>query len=190
MHLTSLKSNSSRVRAPDPQSAADCEIDEALWAAYRRSDKSAVTKQLLRRYITMATAAGTLCRIKREPGAFPVQYLGANVPRAWAPGACFTGYKRSSDWPRMLTRNLFMWIRNCRAGCPTSRSTTCALTRAPITLRFWKENKETRHEVLALEDLLVQRRSGPRNLPNERAQLTLNGRFQDHRERGLASGLV
>jgi len=32
-----------------------------------------------------------------------------------------------------------------------------------ITLRFWKENKETRHEVLALEgDLLVQRRSGPR----------------------------
>jgi hypothetical protein len=29
---------------PDSQSAADYEIDEALWAAYRRHDKSAVTK--------------------------------------------------------------------------------------------------------------------------------------------------
>jgi len=59
MRLASLKSNSSRVRTPHPQSAADCEIDEALWAAYRRSDKSAVTKQLLRRYLKTATAAGT-----------------------------------------------------------------------------------------------------------------------------------
>jgi len=59
MRLTSLKSNSSRPRLPDSRSAADCEIDEALWAAYRRSDKSAVTKQLLRRYLMTATAAGT-----------------------------------------------------------------------------------------------------------------------------------
>ena len=89
MSLTSLKSNSSRVRAPDPQSDADCEIDEALWAAYRRSDKSAVTKQLLRRYLTAATVAGLYAGIKREPGAFPVQYLGANVPQAWAAGSVF-----------------------------------------------------------------------------------------------------
>jgi len=59
MRLTSLKSNSSRPRLPDSRTAAECEIDEALWAAYRRSDKSAVTKQLLRRYLTTATAAGT-----------------------------------------------------------------------------------------------------------------------------------
>jgi len=54
MSLTSLESNSSQVRAPDPQSADDCEIVEALWAAYRPYDKSAVTKQLLRRYLTAA----------------------------------------------------------------------------------------------------------------------------------------
>ena len=27
--------------------------------------------------------------IKREPGTFPVQYLGANVPQAWAAGSVF-----------------------------------------------------------------------------------------------------
>ena len=59
MRLTYLKSKSSRVRAPDPRSAADYEIDEALWAAYRRYDKSAVTKQLLRRYLTADAAVAT-----------------------------------------------------------------------------------------------------------------------------------
>src|SRR6188474_2006684 len=53
------KSNSSRPRLPDSRSAADCEIDEALWAAYRRYDKSAVTKQLLRRYLTAGAAVAT-----------------------------------------------------------------------------------------------------------------------------------
>jgi hypothetical protein len=70
MRLTSLKSKSSRVRALDPQSAADCEIDEALWAAYRRDDKSAVTKQLLRRYLTTVTAVACCSHgpIDRLPG--------------------------------------------------------------------------------------------------------------------------
>jgi hypothetical protein len=53
------KSNSSRPRLPDSRSAADCEIDEALWAAYRRYDKSAVTKQLLRRYLTAGAAVAS-----------------------------------------------------------------------------------------------------------------------------------
>ena len=39
-------------RPPFSRSASDYEIDEALWAAYRRYDKSAVTEQLLRRYLT------------------------------------------------------------------------------------------------------------------------------------------
>ena len=63
------KSNSSRVRTPHPQSAADCEIDGALWAAYRRYDKSAVTKQLLRRYLTTLTAVA--CCIHGPAGRRP-----------------------------------------------------------------------------------------------------------------------
>jgi len=88
IRLISVKSKSSRISAPDPQSAADCEIDEALWAAYRRYDKSAVTKQLLRRYLTTVTAvaceATALWAISleydealRETGSRPV---AANLP--------------------------------------------------------------------------------------------------------------
>jgi hypothetical protein len=69
MRLASLKSNSSRVRTPHPQSAADCEIDEALGAAYRRYDKGAVTKQLLRRYLMTVTAVA--CCIHGPAGRRP-----------------------------------------------------------------------------------------------------------------------
>ncbi|PYJ28067.1 MAG: hypothetical protein DME80_07415 [Verrucomicrobia bacterium] len=50
------KPSLAHVRARHPRSAFDHEIDEALWAAYRRYDKSAVTQNLLRRYLTTAKA--------------------------------------------------------------------------------------------------------------------------------------
>ena len=50
------KSNLTRLRGRHARSASEHEIDEALWAAYRRYDKSAVTQNLLRRYLTLAKA--------------------------------------------------------------------------------------------------------------------------------------
>ena len=50
------KPSLARVMARRPRSAFDHEIDEALWAAYRRYDKSAVTQNLLRRYLVKAKA--------------------------------------------------------------------------------------------------------------------------------------
>jgi hypothetical protein len=49
MALTLSKSNCSGVSPPDSESAAGRNIDEALWTAYHRHDKSAVTENLLRR---------------------------------------------------------------------------------------------------------------------------------------------
>jgi hypothetical protein len=51
-----LTRNSWRLRTPDSLSVADCELDEALWAAYRRYDKAAVMNQLLDRYLPPVTA--------------------------------------------------------------------------------------------------------------------------------------
>jgi len=39
------------VKPSHPNPTPDYETDEALWAAYRRFDKSAVTAKLLRRYL-------------------------------------------------------------------------------------------------------------------------------------------
>jgi hypothetical protein len=50
------KSNPPHVKPSHPNRTPDCETDEALWAAYRRYDKSAVTAKLLRRYLWAAKA--------------------------------------------------------------------------------------------------------------------------------------
>jgi glycogen debranching enzyme len=88
---------------------------------------------------------------RREPGAFPVQYLGANVPQAWAAGSVFhllqaiLGLDADAH-----TRTLYVdpvlpsWLpdiilHNLRFG--TSK----------VTLRFWKDKDETRYEVFSAE---------------------------------------
>jgi glycogen debranching enzyme len=88
---------------------------------------------------------------KREPGAFPVQYLGANVPQAWASGSNFhllrailgleaDAHKKTLYVDPVLPRWLpDITLNNLRVGTST------------VTLRFWTENNKTRYEVLSGE---------------------------------------
>jgi hypothetical protein len=52
MALTLSKSNCSGVSPPDSESAAGRNIDEALWTAYHRYDKSAVTENYFAVYLS------------------------------------------------------------------------------------------------------------------------------------------
>ena len=86
---------------------------------------------------------------KREPGAFPVQYLGANVPQAWAAGSVFhlmrailglnaDAHKKTLYVDPVLPQWLpDITLHDLRVGG------------SKVTLRFWTENNETRYEVLA-----------------------------------------
>src|SRR6266542_2736310 len=88
---------------------------------------------------------------KREPGAFPVQYLGANVPQAWAAGSVFhllqailgleaDAHKKTLYVDPVLPHWLSdITLHNVRVGTSTA------------TLRFWTENSNTRYEVLSAE---------------------------------------
>jgi glycogen debranching enzyme len=88
---------------------------------------------------------------RREPGAFPVQYLGANVPQAWAAGSVFhllrailglgaDAHKKTLYVDPVLPAWLSdITLHNLRVGAST------------VTLRFWTENNETRYEVLSCE---------------------------------------
>ena len=85
---------------------------------------------------------------KREPGAFPVQYLGANVPQAWAAGSVFhllqailgldaDAHKKTLFVDPVLPRWLpDITLHHLRVGA------------SRVTLRFWTEKDETRYEVL------------------------------------------
>jgi len=86
--------------------------------------------------------------LERAPTNFPVQYLGANVPQAWAAGSCFallqmvTGFQPDGpngricfdpalpDWATELT------LRDLRVGG------------AQFDIRFWRDGTASRFEVL------------------------------------------
>jgi glycogen debranching enzyme len=95
--------------------------------------------------------------IRREPGSFPVQYLGANVPQAWAAGSIFhflradlgleaNGHTRTLFVDPMLPR----WL-------PEVTLHNLRVAGSKATIRFWNEDNHSRFEVLTCDgELHVQ----------------------------------
>ncbi|MGH7231341.1 MAG: amylo-alpha-1,6-glucosidase [Nitrospiraceae bacterium] len=89
--------------------------------------------------------------VKRADGTFPVQYLGANVPQAWAAGSVFhllraiLGLDANAQKKQLIVNPVLpTWlpditIRQLRVG------------KAVIDLRFWREGDTTRYDVLSVE---------------------------------------
>jgi len=104
--------------------------------------------------------------IKRESGNFPVQYLGANVPQAWAGGSVFhliraiLGLDADAHGRKLcVAPELPKWLpeitlHNLRVGQDT------------VTLRFWREADNSRYEVLSSTgSIQVERSRSPAQLP-------------------------
>jgi glycogen debranching enzyme len=86
--------------------------------------------------------------LPREPGSFPAQYLGANIPQAWAAGAVFhliqTILGLRADAPRgklYVHPTLPRWL-------PDLTLRELKVGRSSLSLRFWRENDASRWEVL------------------------------------------
>lgn len=97
--------------------------------------------------------------LQRDPTNFPVQYLGANVPQAWAAGSCFAflqmivGFQPDApagklyidpalpDWLTELS------ISDLRVG------------KATFDLRFWRDGKATRWQVIKGDPQAVEHHS-------------------------------
>jgi glycogen debranching enzyme len=85
--------------------------------------------------------------LRRGPASFPVQYVGANVPQAWAAGSIFqlmqTMLGLRADAPnRCLTvdPSLPAWL-------PTLTLDNLAVGQTRLRLRFWRDGEESRWEV-------------------------------------------
>ncbi len=95
--------------------------------------------------------------LQRDPTSFPVQYLGANVPQAWAAGSCFTFLQTTIGFqPDVPNGTLYLdpilpaWVpdlivRNLRCGDKA------------FDVRFWREGEETQFEVLSGDASVIQR---------------------------------
>ena len=101
------------------------------------------------RYFLLNRLPELYAGIQQAEGTFPVQYLGANVPQAWAAGSVFHLLRAilglDANAPKKtlyLDPVLPHWlpdltVRQLRVGSAT------------LDLRFWREGTVTRHEVLA-----------------------------------------
>jgi hypothetical protein len=107
--------------------------------------------------------------IERRPGTFPVQYLTANVPQAWAAGTIFhllqalLGLQADAPNSRLyVDPELPAWLPDVTLrGITVGKAMLGDLTvgKATVDLRFWREGERTRWEVLAQEgELTIQQK--------------------------------
>ena len=97
--------------------------------------------------------------LQRDPTGFPVQYLGANVPQAWAAGTPFALLQAmlgiQQDAPRgklYVDPVLPVWL-------PDIMLTDLRLGRRRFNIRFWRDGKDTLFEVLRGNRNAVERKA-------------------------------
>jgi hypothetical protein len=75
----------------------------------------------------------------KEAGAFPVQYLGANVPQAWVAGSVFHLIRALLGLDADGHNNILYIILSFLVGQTISRYITCKWGVGRLTIRFWRE---------------------------------------------------
>ncbi|MBS0166708.1 MAG: amylo-alpha-1,6-glucosidase [Nitrospira sp.] len=88
---------------------------------------------------------------EREPGTFPVQYLGANVPQAWAAGSVFHFLRAILGLDAEATKKMLYINPLLPPWLPDLTVHQLRVGKATLDLRFWREGAVTRYDVLDLK---------------------------------------
>jgi glycogen debranching enzyme len=93
--------------------------------------------------------------LQRGEADFPVQYVGANVPQAWAAGSAFSmlqallGLEPDAVGGRLhVSPHLPEWLRDVEL-------TGLEFAGQRFDLRFWREGEESRCEVVSGDAAMV-----------------------------------
>jgi len=88
---------------------------------------------------------------------FPVQYLGANVPQAWAAGSVFMLTQALLGFFPDAPRNM-LYVDPCLpAWLPDLTVRDLHIGKHKLDIRFWREGEETAFEVIKGDPKLVER---------------------------------
>jgi glycogen debranching enzyme len=85
--------------------------------------------------------------LQRDPTGFPVQYLGANVPQAWAAGTPFVLLQAMLGLQQDAPRGKLYVDPALPDWLPDVTLTDLRLGRQRFDIRFWRDGKETVFEV-------------------------------------------
>jgi glycogen debranching enzyme len=97
--------------------------------------------------------------LQRDPTNFPVQYLGANVPQAWAAGTPFLLLQAMLGLQQDAPRGKIFVDPALPDWLPDVTLTDLRLGRRRFDIRFWRDGKETIFKVLKGKPDAVVRKS-------------------------------
>jgi glycogen debranching enzyme len=97
--------------------------------------------------------------LQRDPASFPVQYLGANVPQAWAAGSPFMLLQAILGLQQNAPRGKLYLDPALPDWLPDITLTDLRLGRRQFDIRFWRDGDETKWEVLKGNHDAVARRN-------------------------------
>jgi glycogen debranching enzyme len=95
--------------------------------------------------------------LQRDPTSFPVQYLGANVPQAWAAGTPFMLLQAMLGLQQDAPRGKLYVDPALPEWLPDVTLTDLRLGRERFDIRFWRDGKDTVFKVLAGNPNAVKR---------------------------------
>jgi glycogen debranching enzyme len=94
---------------------------------------------------------------EREETNFPVQYIGANVPQAWAAGSAFMLIQALLGFLPDAPRNKLYIDPSLPQWLPDLAVHDIRLGKHKLDIRFWREREETQFEVIKGDPKLVER---------------------------------
>jgi glycogen debranching enzyme len=93
----------------------------------------------------------------RDETTFPVQYIGANVPQAWAAGSAFMLTQALLGFLPDAPRNKLYVDPALPAWLPDLTVQDLHIGRHKLDIRFWREGEQTEFEVIKGNHKLVER---------------------------------
>jgi glycogen debranching enzyme len=97
--------------------------------------------------------------VQRDPTNFPVQYLGANVPQAWAAGSAFAFLQAILGFQPDAPRGRLYIDPALPAWLPDLTVMDLQVGNGNFDLRFWRDGEKTRWEVLRGDHQAIEHRS-------------------------------
>jgi glycogen debranching enzyme len=94
---------------------------------------------------------------EREETNFPVQYIGANVPQAWAAGSAFMLTQALLGFLPDAPRNKLYVDPSLPRWLPDLTVQDLRIGKHKLDIRFWREGEETGFEVIKGEPEVVER---------------------------------
>jgi glycogen debranching enzyme len=94
---------------------------------------------------------------EREESTFPVQYIGANVPQAWAAGSAFMLTQALLGFLPDAPRNKLYVDPSLPEWLPDLTVQDLRVGKLKLDIRFWREGEQTAFEVTEGDPNLVER---------------------------------